>query len=94
MLGRGEKQKAEWVLGNAFTAILLMTVFITVVLLCFAKEILFLFGASKETILYAEPYLRIYACGTIFVLLTLGLNTFISAQGFAKISMLTVGIGQ
>ena len=66
---------------------------LTGVLLIFQEEILFLFGASENTIQYALQYLGIYAVGTVFVQLALGLNAFITAQGFAKVSMQTVLIG-
>lgn len=92
-LGKGQKSQAEKILGNSFTAMLLMAIILTIVLLAFTRPILTLFGASEATMPYAEQYLRIYACGNIFVLLTLGLNAFITAQGFSKISMITVLIG-
>ena len=92
-LGCGQKSRAEQILGNSFTAMLLMAVALTAVLLLFTAPILKVFGASDSTMPYAAAYLRIYACGNIFVLLTLGLNAFITAQGFSKISMITVLIG-
>ena len=92
-LGKGQKQHAEQILGNSFSAMVLMSIFLTAVLLCFTEPILTIFGASSATMPYAASYLRIYACGTIFVLLTLGLNAFITAQGFSKISMITVLVG-
>ena len=87
-LGKGQRQHAEQILGNSFSAMVLMSIFLTAVLLCFTEPILTVFGASNATMPYAASYLRIYACGTIFVLLTLGLNAFIMAQGFSKISMI------
>ena len=92
-LGRGQKERAEQILGNSFTAMLIMSVILTAVLLAFTEPILMLFGASDATMPYAADYLRIYACGNVFVLLTLGLNAFITAQGFTRISMVTVLIG-
>ena len=92
-LGRGQKARAEEILGNSFSAMLMMSILLTAVLLIFTEPILTLFGASEATMPYAAAYLRIYACGNIFVLLTLGLNAFITAQGFSKISMVTVLIG-
>ncbi len=65
----------------------------TAVVLIFKEPLLYLFGASENTIGYAKSYITIYACGTIFVQLTLGLNAFISTQGFSRISMMTVVIG-
>ena len=92
-LGRGQKARAEQILGNSFTAMLLMAAALTAVLLIFTEPILKVFGASAVTMPYAAAYLHIYACGNVFVLLTLGLNAFITAQGFSKISMITVLIG-
>lgn len=66
---------------------------LTVVLLVFGRDLLLAFGASENTIDYAADYMSIYAIGTLFVQLTLGLNAFITAQGFAKYGMLTVLIG-
>lgn len=92
-LGSGQKSRAEQILGNSFTAMLLMAVALTAILLIFTEPILKVFGASEVTMPYAAAYLHIYACGNAFVLLTLGLNAFITAQGFSKISMITVLIG-
>lgn len=92
-MGGGQKEQAEQILGNSFSAMLIMSVLLTAVLLIFTEPILILFGASEATMPYAAAYLRIYACGNIFVLLTLGLNAFITAQGFTKINMVTVLIG-
>ena len=72
-LGRGQKARAEEILGNSFSAMLMMSILLTAVLLIFTEPILTLFGASEATMPYAAAYLRIYACGNIFVLLTLGL---------------------
>lgn len=93
LLGRSEKDRAEQLLGNSFTAMLVMAVVLTGVMLLFAEPILSLFGASAATMPYAAAYLRIYACATVFVLLTLGLNAFIIAQGFSTAGMITVLIG-
>lgn len=92
-MGKGELEKAEKCLGNSFSALLATAVVLTVLLLMFNKDILYLFGASENTIVFALPYMNIYALGTIFVQMTLGMNAFISAQGFAKTSMLSVLIG-
>ena len=72
---------------------MLVAILLTLVVLCFKEPLLYLFGASEQTITYASEYIAIYAIGTIFVQLTLGMNAFISAQGFSTISMLTVIIG-
>ena len=92
-MGKGDKATAEKILGNSFTLLLCVSAVLTVVFVCFAKPILLTFGASENTIGYAMEYMSIYSFGTVFVQLTLGLNAFISAQGFAKISMMTVLIG-
>ena len=93
MLGRNDAEEAERILGNCAALLILVAVTLTVLFQLFAKPFLLTFGASKNTIGFAMDYIRIYACGTIFVQLTLGLNAFITAQGFAKISMKTTLIG-
>lgn len=92
-LGKGEKDNAEKTLGNSFTLLVIISITLTIIFLLFSKDLLLLFGASENTIEYTTSYMKIYSLGTIFVQLTLGLNAFISAQGFAKTSMLTVLIG-
>lgn len=92
-MGRRDNHMAEQILGNSFTALTITSVLLTAATLLFLEPLLYLFGASENTIGYALDYMEIYAMGTLFVQLTLGLNTFISAQGFSKISMLTVMIG-
>lgn len=92
-MGKGDKATAEKILGNSLTLLLCVSAVLTVVFVFFAKPILLTFGASENTIGYAMEYISIYSFGTVFVQLTLGLNAFISAQGFAKISMMTVLIG-
>ena len=92
-MGKGDKDSAEKILGNSFILLIIISAVLTVVFRFFAQPILLTFGASENTIGYALDYFNIYSLGTIFVQLTLGLNAFISAQGFAKISMLTVLIG-
>lgn len=93
LMGQNNRKAAEQVLGNCFTALIITSVVLTVTVLCFQTPLLYLFGASENTIGYARDYMAIYACGTICVQMTLGMNAFISAQGFSKISMLTVIIG-
>ena len=93
MLGRGEHPKAEKILGNCTVMLVIMAIILTAVFLIWGEPILMVFGASEATIGYALDYMRIYALGTIFVQLALGLNAFINAQGYAKIGMITVGIG-
>ena len=92
-MGRKDHHKAEKILGNCFTSLAIVAIVLTLIVLVFKTPLLYLFGASKNTITYAENYIEIYAVGTIFVQMTLGLNMFISAQGFSMISMLTVVIG-
>lgn len=92
-MGKKDNDTAEKILGNCTTSLMIIAVLLTVLVLIFQEPLLYLFGASENTIGYAMDYMIIYAIGTIFVQLTLGLNAFISAQGFSKISMLTVVIG-
>lgn len=92
-MGKKDNQMAEKIMGNCFSALVITSIVLTVLVLIFQEPLLYLFGASDNTIVYAKQYISIYAVGTIFVQLTLGLNAFISAQGFSKISMLTVIIG-
>lgn len=93
LMGKGDKEEAERTLGNCTMFLILLAVILTVVLFLYAKPLLLAFGASENTIGYALDYMNIYALGTIFVQLALGLNAFITAQGFAKISMQTIIIG-
>ena len=92
-MGQGKYDKAESILGECFFLQVIISVILTIVLLVFGRSFLLAFGASENTIVYATSYMRIYALGTIFVQLTLGMNAFITAQGFAKTGMLTVLIG-
>lgn len=92
-MGQGDKDSAERTLGSCLALQVIVSVVLTAVLLIFGKSLLMSFGASPETIGYATAYLNIYAVGTIFVQITLGMNAFITAQGFTKTSMLTVLIG-
>ena len=92
-MGQGDKEKAEKILGNCFTVLMGMAVLLTVVFYFACPTLLRWFGASDATLPYAVEYGRIYILGSIFVLTTMGLNVFITTQGFAKISMLTTVIG-
>ena len=92
-LEKGEKDNAEKTLGNSFSLLVIISIILTLIFFFFAEDLLLIFGASENTIEYATSYMKIYSIGTIFVQLTLGLNAFISAQGFAKVSMMTVLIG-
>lgn len=93
MMGRNKKDEAERILGNCAAALVVMAVVLTAAILLFGRKALLLFGASSETIGYAWDYLSIYAIGTVAVQLTLGLNAFITTQGFSRVSMMTVMIG-
>ena len=92
-MGKKDKESAEKTLGNCFTLQIAISVVLTVVLLIWNRDFLMAFGASENTITYATRYMNIYALGTIFVEITLGMNAFITAQGFAKTGMLSVLIG-
>lgn len=92
-MGKQDHESAERSLGNCFTVQLIISAVLTVVLLVWNEPLLLAFGASENTIGYATDYMNIYAIGTLFVQLTLGMNMFIIAQGFAKIGMLSVLIG-
>lgn len=92
-MGEKKEDEAEQILGNCFTALIAISIVLTVLFLIYADELLSTFGASPETLPYGLRYLKVYVCGTIFVQTALGLNSFITAQGFAKTSMLTVMIG-
>ena len=91
--GRGNPKEAERIMGNCFTMLVMASVVLTVVLQLFARDLLLLFGASENTIDYAAAYMGIYSLGTIFVQVTLGMNAYITAQGFTTISMRTTLIG-
>lgn len=92
-MGKQDKESAEKTLGNCFTMQILISIVLTVVLLVWNRDFLMAFGASENTIEYGATYMNLYALGTIFVELTLGMNAFITAQGFAKTGMLSVLIG-
>ncbi len=92
-MGQQNNEKAEMILGNCFTSLLIVAAALTAVFLMFGEPILWAFGASENTIGYANDYLQIYIIGTVFVQIALGMNMFITTQGFAKTSMLTVVIG-
>lgn len=91
--GRGNIAESERIMGNSFTLLLLVSLLLTAVLQLFAEPLLLTFGASENTIGYALDYLRIYSLGTLFVQITLGMNAYITAQGFTSVSMKTVLIG-
>ncbi len=92
-MGRGDMDQAEKILGGCVTLQVCISVVLTAVLLLWNRDLLLLFGASENTIGYATSYMSVYAVGTLFVQLTLGMNAFINAQGFATMGMATVLIG-
>lgn len=92
-MGKGDNESAEKILGGCFAMQIIISAILTVVLLIWDKQLLLAFGASENTIDFAVEYMNIYAIGTVFVQLTLGMNAFITAQGFANIGMVTVSIG-
>ena len=91
--GRGDIRSAEEIMGNCFTMVVVTALVLTVLLRIFAEPLLLTFGASPDTIDYALKYINIYALGTIFVQVTLGMNAYITAQGFSTVGMKTVLIG-
>ena len=92
-MGKKDIGSAEKTLGNCFALQLVISAILTAVLLIWHRELLLAFGASENTISYASDYMRIYAIGTVFVQFTLGMNVFITAQGFTKTSMISVVVG-
>ena len=92
-MGQGNQKKAEQILGNCFSVLMILAVILTGVFYFTCPMLLRWFGASDVTLPYAVEYARIYILGSVFVLTTMGMNVFITTQGFAKISMITVLIG-
>lgn len=92
-LGKKDPESAEKTLGGCFGLQVIVSALLTVVLILWSEDLLLAFGASENTVGYATDYMSVYAIGTIFVQLTLGMNAFITAQGFTKISMLSVVVG-
>ena len=92
-MGKQDNDSAENILSNCFSLQIIVSVILTVILLIWGKDLLLAFGASENTISYAVDYMNVYAFGTLFVQLTLGMNAFITAQGFTSISMVSVLIG-
>lgn len=91
--GKQDEERAGLILGNAFCMLLLSGIVLTIAGLLIKKPLLYAFGASDQTFPYADSYLSIYLVGSIFVMISLGMNSFINAQGFAKKGMMTVMIG-
>ena len=92
-MGKGDRDNAQKILGNCFTVLLIFSVLLTFFFYLFAPWLLRLFGASDVTLPYALSYARIYILGIVFVMIVMGLNPFITTQGFAKFSMLTTVVG-
>lgn len=92
-MGKGKQEQAQEIMGGCFTMQLIVSAILTAVLLIWNEDLLLAFGASENTIGYATAYMNIYSIGTLFVQLTLGMNSFITAQGYAKEGMLSVLIG-
>ncbi|MGI6109201.1 MAG: MATE family efflux transporter [Eubacteriaceae bacterium] len=88
-LARGEREKADEILSNSFQLMIIISVIFTIVFVFFAKQILMMIGANEDTLSFASNYLQIYGLGTVFVVLTYGLNIFIMAQGYTKIALYT-----
>jgi putative MATE family efflux protein len=91
--GRGDDKEAERIMGNSFVLLILFGIVLTILGLIFKKPLLYLFGASDATFPYANAYITIYLFGTIFVMIGLGMNSFINSQGFGRVGMLTVLLG-
>ena len=92
-MGKKDNETAEKIMGNCFLLQIIISFILTIILLVFNRELLLLFGTSENTIEYAVEYMNVYAIGTLFVQLTLGMNAYITSQGFSKIAMITVLIG-
>ena len=92
-MGKKEYDKAEKIMGNCLIFLIAISIILTATFLIFGERLLMVFGASANTIGFAMDYMRIYVLGTIFVQLALGMNMFITCQGFTKVSMMSVVIG-
>jgi putative MATE family efflux protein len=92
-MGKKRNKEAEQILGNSFILLVVLAIILTIVFQIMGEPILSLLGADKEILPYASKYLKIYAWGNIFVMLSLGLNPFLTTQGFNKISMINISIG-
>lgn len=91
--GKLNTEKAQRILGNSFHMLILFGIGLTLLFLIIKKPVLYLFGASNAIFPYANDYITIYLLGSVFVMISLGMNTFINAQGFGKVGMLSVFIG-
>lgn len=91
--GRGDRERARKIMANSLSMLLLSGILLMALCYIFKRPLLYLFGASDVTFPYADSYLTVYLCGTLFVMTSLGMNNFINAQGFGVTGMLTVSIG-
>lgn len=91
--GQGNDEEAERIMGNSFVLLIIFGILLTILGLLFKKPLLYLFGASDATFPFANAYITIYLCGSIFVMIGLGMNSFINSQGFGRIGMMTVLLG-
>lgn len=91
--GRGNRKEAEIIMGNSFIMLLIFGVLLTVFGLCLKRPMLYLFGASDMTYPFADSYISIYLLGSVFVMVGLGMNSFINSQGFGRVGMMTVLLG-
>lgn len=91
--GRGDRERSRKIMANSLSMLLLSGILLMVLCYIFKRPLLYLFGASDVTFPYADSYLTVYLCGTLFVMTSLGMNNFINAQGFGVTGMLTVSIG-
>lgn len=92
-MGQGNRDQAEKIMGNCFTVLMLLAAVLTAVFYFTCPTLIRFFGGSDATLPYAVEYANIYIFGSVFVLTVMGMNTFITTQGFAKVSMLTTVIG-
>lgn len=92
-MGKGDQEGARKILGNCFSILMIFSILLTFLFYLFAPDLLRLFGASDVTLPYGLSYARIYSLGIVFVMIVMGLNPFITTQGFAKFSMLTTVMG-
>lgn len=91
--GRGDIDEAEKIMGNSFSLLIIFGILLTILGLLFKRPLLFLFGSSNSTFSYANDYITIYLLGSIFVMISLGMNSFINSQGFGRIGMMTILLG-
>lgn len=92
-MGSGNNERAEKIMGSCFTCLIVTALVLTALFWIFGEQLLWIFGCSEDTIVYALPYMRIYSSGSLFVMMALGMNLFVTTQGFSKVSMVTVLIG-